>query len=58
MECRVKSKYGVTFLVLAALISVSTAIAHMSCIFLGPECFAPAQIIESARDGTWLSFSA
>lgn len=54
-----KSKYGVTFLILAALISVGTAIAHMSCIFFGPECFsaqlAPPQIIESARNGTWLA---
>ena len=54
-----KSKYGITLLVLAALISVGTAIAHMSCIFFGPECFsaqmAPPQIIESARNGTWLA---
>ena len=54
-----KSKYGVVFLVLAALISVGTAVAHLSCIFLGSECFsaqmAPQQVIESAKNGTWLA---
>jgi hypothetical protein len=59
MEYQLKPKYGVLFLIVAALISVSTAVAHMSCIFLGPECFsaqmAPPQVVESARNGTWLA---
>ncbi|MFT4926060.1 MAG: hypothetical protein ACI8WB_002158 [Phenylobacterium sp.] len=54
-----KSKIGVIFLVLAAFIAMGTAIAHMSCIFLGPECYAaqmaPPQIIESAKNGTYLA---
>jgi hypothetical protein len=59
MESRVKSKPGILYLVVVALIAVATAIAHMSCIFLGPECFsaqmAPPQVIESAKNGTWLA---
>ena len=54
-----QSNCGILFLVVAALIALGTAIAHMSCIFLGPECFsaqmAPPQVIESARNGTWLA---
>lgn len=46
-------------LALVALVSVSTAIAHLSCLYLGPQCFrsqmAPDIIIESATNGTWLS---
>jgi hypothetical protein len=59
MECKVKSKIGVTLLVLAAFIAMATAIAHMSCIFLGPECYsaqmAPSIIVESAINGTYLA---
>lgn len=54
-----KSKIGVILLVLAACIALGTAVAHMSCIFLGPECYAvqlaPAQVIASAVDGTYLA---
>jgi len=46
-------------LVLAAIIAIGTAIAHTSCIFLGPECYAvqmaPKQIVESAVNGTYLA---
>lgn len=54
-----KLKCGVMFLVLAALIAIGTAVAHMSCIFIGAECYAvqmaPSQIIESAKNGTYLA---
>ncbi len=59
MENSVNSKVGVLFLVLAAIIAMGTGIAHISCIYFGPECYAvqmaPAQIIESARKGTYLA---
>jgi len=55
----VKSKCGAIFLVLAALFAIGTAIAHTSCIFIGPECYAaqmaPPQIVESAINGTYLA---
>jgi hypothetical protein len=55
----VKSKIGVILLVLAAFIAMGTAVAHLSCIFLGPECYAaqmaPPQIIESAKNGTYFA---
>tara|TARA_R100001377_G_scaffold14326_1_gene7316 strand:+ start:1030 stop:1485 length:456 start_codon:yes stop_codon:yes gene_type:complete len=55
----VKRQIGVLFLVLAALIAMGTAAAHLSCIFLGPECYiaqmAPPQIVESAINGTNLA---
>ncbi|GLX77327.1 hypothetical protein tinsulaeT_06670 [Thalassotalea insulae] len=44
---------------LVALIAVGTAIAHMSCIFLGPQCYAaqmaPPEIVQSAENGTLLA---
>jgi hypothetical protein len=50
---------GVVFLVLAALVAMGTAAAHLSCIYLGPECYAaqmaPQQIVESAINGTYLA---
>ncbi len=46
-------------LLLAALIAISTAVAHLSCIILGPDCFkaqmAPEPLVQSAIDGTWLA---
>lgn len=46
-------------LILVALIAIFTAIAHMSCIYLGPACFeaqmAPPEIVQSAIDGTWIA---
>ncbi len=54
-----KSKIGKSALILAALISAITAIAHLSCIYLGPSCYkaqmAPQQILQSAIDETWLA---
>jgi len=44
---------------ICALMGLITAISHMSCIFLGPECFkaqlAPSALIESSRNGTLLA---
>lgn len=54
-----KIKIGIILLVLAALIAISTGLAHLSCIYFGPECYAaqmaPAQIVESAINGTYLA---
>ncbi|MGI0119618.1 hypothetical protein [Zooshikella sp. RANM57] len=50
---------GVWALVIAAIITISTAVAHMSCIFLGPSCYsaqmAPQVVIQSAIDGTLIA---
>lgn len=50
---------GVWALSICALISITTAIAHLSCIFLGPSCYraqlAPQVIVQSAVDGTLLA---
>jgi hypothetical protein len=47
---------GIVTLLVAAFIASGTAIAHLSCIFLGPTCYkaqmAPPQIVQSAIDGT------
>lgn len=52
-------RLGRLFLITVALIAVLTAIAHLSCIWLGPQCFeaqyAPEAIIESARQGSLLA---
>lgn len=54
-----KTKIGILCLVIAAAVSVFTALAHLSCIVLGPECYevqlAPPQIIQSAIDRTWIA---
>jgi len=54
-----KFKCGIFFLVLAAFIAVGNAIAHLSCLYFGPECYsaqmAPVQLVESARNGTFLA---
>ena len=54
-----KAKVGIIFLVLAALIAIGTALAHLSCIYFGAECYAaqmaPPQIVESAINGTYLA---
>ncbi len=54
-----KRRIGILFLVLAALVAMGTAAAHLSCIYLGPECYvaqmAPTQIVESAINGTYLA---
>ena len=55
MEINVKSK-GFVALLLGALIAIVTAVAHMSCIVIGPSCFkaqlAPPHIVRSAMEGT------
>lgn len=52
-------RLGMLALIVAALIAIAIAIAHLSCIFLGPACFeaqlAPAVLIESSANGTWLA---
>ncbi|WP_234401248.1 hypothetical protein [Pseudoalteromonas sp. T1lg23B] len=49
-------KYSLLF---CAMVAIITAIAHLSCIYLGEQCFraqlAPAAIINSAVQGTWLA---
>ena len=46
-------------MIFVAVVAVSVVIAHMSCIWLGPECFyaqrAPLSIIESSKNGTWFA---
>ncbi len=53
------NKSGVTLLVIAALIMGFTAIAHLSCIYFGPQCYsaqmAPPVIVESAKAKTLLA---
>ncbi len=53
------TKQGIVLLLIAASIAVLTAFAHLSCIFLGPQCFetqmAPVSVIESAKVGTLLA---
>ncbi len=52
-------RVGVALLVLVALIAGGTALAHLSCIYFGPECYAaqmaPPVIVESAKVGGWLA---
>lgn len=47
------AKWGLAF---CALMGVVTAIAHLTCLVLGPECFkaqlAPASLVASAEAGT------
>ena len=54
-----QAKFGIGALILAAVIAILTAIAHLSCIVLGPECYsiqmAPESIVESAKAGTLLA---
>jgi hypothetical protein len=50
---------GIILLVIAAFIAISTAFAHLSCIYFGPQCYsaqmAPASIVQSAQEGTLLA---
>ena len=34
------TKHGVILLVIAASIAIATALAHLSCIYLGPQCYS------------------
>ncbi|CAM4249600.1 hypothetical protein [Pseudoalteromonas byunsanensis] len=49
-------KYSLLF---CAMIAILTAIAHLSCIYFGAQCYraqlAPTAIINSAIQGTWLA---
>ncbi|MEJ2612574.1 MAG: hypothetical protein P8179_21570 [Candidatus Thiodiazotropha sp.] len=53
------NKKGIIALILVALIATFTALAHLSCILLGPSCYkaqlAPSEIVQSATDGTLLA---
>lgn len=54
-----KYNIGSVMLILAAIIATISAIAHSSCIILGPECYAfqmaPTELFESAKAGTLLA---
>ena len=54
-----KSKTAQILLLGAASVATFTALAHLSCIILGPQCYksqlAPDFIVESAIQGTWLA---
>ena len=54
-----KDKIGHLFLIIAAAIAIFTALAHMSCIFLGESCYraqlAPEVIIQSAANASLLA---
>ena len=54
-----RTKIGAFFLCVGAIIGIITALAHLSCIFLGEDCYrsqmAPEFIIRSAVDGTLLA---
>lgn len=54
-----KINSGVILLVIAGLVAFATALAHTSCIYFGPECYAaqmaPAEVVESAKAGSWLA---
>ncbi|RUO25522.1 hypothetical protein CWE09_01935 [Aliidiomarina minuta] len=53
------TKHAVFLLLIVAIIAIATAIAHLSCIYFGPQCYAaqmaPYAIIESAKSGTLLA---
>ena len=53
------AKTGFALLLIAATIAFATALAHLSCIFLGPECYsaqmAPPVVVESAKANTLLA---
>ena len=55
-------RLGKTALLLFATIATVTAVAHLSCIMLGEQCYraqmAPEVIVQSAMSGTWLAPSA
>ncbi|BDX08545.1 hypothetical protein [Planctobacterium marinum] len=55
----INTRQGVILLVIAATIAFLTALAHLSCIYFGPQCYeiqmAPPDIVESAWAGTLLA---
>ena len=54
-----KNKIAQILLLGAASVATFTALAHLSCIIFGPQCYkaqlAPEFIVESAIQGTWLA---
>ena len=54
-----KLNFGILFLVMAALIAIATAVAHLSCIYFGPECYsvqmAPPFVVKWAQEGSYLA---
>jgi hypothetical protein len=46
-------------MIFVALVALFVVVAHMPCIWLGPECFyvqrAPLSIIETSKNGTWFA---
>ncbi|MCO7187895.1 MULTISPECIES: hypothetical protein [unclassified Pseudoalteromonas] len=52
-------RYGIVLLLLATLTAFLVAVAHMSCIYFGPQCYAaqmaPPFVVESARAGTLMA---
>ena len=52
-------RLGFIMLILGASAAFLTALAHLSCIVLGPTCYsvqmAPPIIVASAEAGTWLA---
>ena len=53
------TKQGVLLLCIAAFIAFATALAHLSCIYFGPQCYsaqmAPSSLVRSAELGTLLA---
>ncbi len=51
--------YGKFFLIIIAFLAFGVVIAHMSCIYVGEQCYsaqmAPKIIIESAKAGTLIA---
>ncbi|MFK8013335.1 MAG: hypothetical protein AB8B80_14945 [Marinicellaceae bacterium] len=54
-----KLKIGTVFLVLAAVSFILNAIAHLSCLYFGPECYAaqlaPKELVDSAKNATYFA---
>lgn len=53
------TKQGVFLLIIVAIIAIATAVAHLSCIYFGPQCYsaqmAPSAIVDSAKSATLLA---
>ena len=54
-----RSQIGTTLLIIAAVTAFVTALAHLSCLYFGAQCYAvqmaPKAIVDSAAQGTWLA---
>ena len=52
-------KTGIVLLIAGSAVAIATALAHLSCLYFGPEFYAaqmaPPAIVESAQQGTWLA---